>query len=241
MEGLKPAAVAGSATATTPFLDRGETPSVPAGSTTPTSGNVLANAVVPPGASVTVASFTLPGSSTPLTPSSSPVTVTDPVSGKTAGSLVLRPDGSFSFTPAPGYSGSVPPVTYVAACSDGRRVVSSLSFDVLPSGVSGESISASGVRMAVGSTVSLAVSVAVGADGSVPPGSRVSVSGGLGCASSLSGCEAPVAGVAVCRLTCTPAATGTSTITLSSPDGAGGTKTVSVSQEVFALPTGESG
>lgn len=98
----------------------------------PVSGSLLANALPPNGTTVSVASFTLPGSSVVYTPGTTPVTVTDASTGAVVGSLVVQTDGSYSFTAAVGFSGTVPPVTYVVRSSDGQTNPSILVVDVLP-------------------------------------------------------------------------------------------------------------
>lgn len=111
--------------------DDNEAPSVTAGSG-PARLNVLSNAVAPPGTTVNVTSFSLPGSTAAYPAGPSPVQVVDPLSGQTAGSMVLQPDGSFTFTPAPGFRGAVPAVTYSVACSDGQVSPGAVAVKVIP-------------------------------------------------------------------------------------------------------------
>lgn len=97
----------------------------------PVLGNALANTVAP-GATTTVASFKLPGSSSPITPGASPVTVRDPASGIITGTIVLRANGTFTFTPAPGFVGAVPAITLTVASSSGQTRDTTLSVFVQP-------------------------------------------------------------------------------------------------------------
>ncbi|WP_353392993.1 Ig-like domain-containing protein, partial [Hydrogenophaga sp. 5NK40-0174] len=70
---------------------------------TPVSGNVLGNDSDPDGDTLTVTEFTVGGTTYPAG-----TTVTLP----SVGELIVNPDGSYTFTPEPGFEGSVPPVTY---------------------------------------------------------------------------------------------------------------------------------
>lgn len=99
----------------------------------PVTTNVLASTRLPPGTTASVVGFTLQGSSTVYTPSSTPVPVTDPVTGVFTGSIEVAPDGTVTFTPAPGYIGPVPAVTYTVASSDGQINRSTLTIDVVNS------------------------------------------------------------------------------------------------------------
>ena len=98
----------------------------------PASGNLLAGATVPPGATLAVTGITLPGSSTPIAPGTGPVTLVDPVTGAVTGTLDVKADGSFTFLPAPGYTGPVPAVTVTVSSSDGQSTTVPLSLVVAP-------------------------------------------------------------------------------------------------------------
>ena len=98
---------------------------------TPVSGNLLANAVVPDSTTVSVTSFTVQGVSTPFTPGTVPITLVNPVTGVITGTLVVQPNGDFTFTPASGYVGPVPTVSYTVASSDGQTNPSALNIDVV--------------------------------------------------------------------------------------------------------------
>jgi hypothetical protein len=100
---------------------------------TPTSGNVLDDAKPSPGTTVTVTSFSVQGLPNVYTPGT-PVTLRHPVTNVTTGTLLLSPSGNYTFTPAPGYVGPAPAVTYTVRSSDGQTDVSALNIDVLPGG-----------------------------------------------------------------------------------------------------------
>ena len=93
----------------------------------PSSANVLTGAVVPPGTNVSVAGFSLPGSITTYPAGPAAVAVTDPATGQAVGSVVVLPSGIATFTPAPGFEGQAPPITIIAASSDGQVNPSTLS------------------------------------------------------------------------------------------------------------------
>ena len=61
-----------------------------------------------------------------------PVTVKDPVSNETTGTIVVLANGTTTFTPAPRFSGTVPLVSYIVASSDGQTDPSVLSITVTP-------------------------------------------------------------------------------------------------------------
>ncbi|MBE2257845.1 MAG: tandem-95 repeat protein, partial [Rhodobacteraceae bacterium] len=93
------------------------------------SGNVLANDSDPDaGDTLTISQFVVAG-----------VTVTVPAGasgGSTAiagvGSLTIRDDGSYSFTPLPDWNGSVPTITYTVRDIAGATSTSTLSITVMP-------------------------------------------------------------------------------------------------------------
>jgi hypothetical protein len=71
---------------------------------------------------------------------SPPVTVIDPVSGKTTGTVVVQPDGTVTFTPATTYTGQVPAISYTVTSSDGQVSPSALVLTVLPAGAPASSV-----------------------------------------------------------------------------------------------------
>ena len=95
----------------------------------PATGNVLDNATVPPGTTASVTGFSVPGSNT-VYPAGSTVSLVDPVTGTVTGTMQVNPDGSYVFTPAPGYVGDVPPVDVAVSSSDGQSVVVPLAVSV---------------------------------------------------------------------------------------------------------------
>ena len=99
---------------------------------TPTSGNVLDNASLPPSTTATVMGFTVAGSSMVHAPGT-PVQLVDPTKGTPAGTLVVNPDGTYTFTPAADYVGTVPAISTHVRSSDGQTVISALTITVLPS------------------------------------------------------------------------------------------------------------
>jgi hypothetical protein len=99
---------------------------------TPVSGNLLLNALPPVGTTASVTSFTLPGTTTIIPAGSSPVSIMDPATGMLTGTLAVQPNGTFTFTPATGYDGPVPPVSYVVTSSDGKTDASLLTITITP-------------------------------------------------------------------------------------------------------------
>jgi hypothetical protein len=106
----------------------------------PVSGNLLSNALPPSGATASVASFLLPGSSTSITAGSGPANITDPISGVITGTLDVQPSGAFTFVPSPGYGGPVPAVTYTVSSSDGKTDTSVLSISINPALADGDEV-----------------------------------------------------------------------------------------------------
>jgi hypothetical protein len=113
------------------LTDASESRTVVAGSG-PLTLNVLDNTVPPPGTTVNVTSFSLPGSSVVYPAGPTPITVTDPATGKGAGTVVVQPDGTTTFTPAAGYTGQVPAISYTVTSSDGQVSPSALAITILP-------------------------------------------------------------------------------------------------------------
>jgi hypothetical protein len=113
------------------LTDASESPAIVAG-TGPLTLNVLDNADAPAGTTVNVTSFSLPGSSVVYPAGPAPVTVIDPVTGKVAGTVVVQPDGTTTFTPAPGFTGQVPAISYTVESSDGQVSPGALTMTVLP-------------------------------------------------------------------------------------------------------------
>lgn len=83
-------------------------------------GSVLSGALAPAGAMLSVTSIRLPGSIQAIAPGSQPQQVLDPTTGKVTGSLLLRSDGTFTFTPAVGFTGLVPTMYATVTSSDGQ-------------------------------------------------------------------------------------------------------------------------
>ena len=113
------------------LTDASETRTIPQGSG-PVVVDLLANTVPPPGTTVNVTSFTLPGSSVVYPVGSTPVTVVDPVSGKATGTVVVQADGAVVFTPASGFTGQAPAISYTVQSSDGQVSPGALAVTVLP-------------------------------------------------------------------------------------------------------------
>jgi hypothetical protein len=99
---------------------------------TPLTLNLLDNAVPPTGTATSMVSFTLPGSTAVYTPGPTPVPVIDPATGTNTGTIVVLADGTTTYTPAPGFSGVVPTVSYVVRSSDGQTDPSTLNITVVP-------------------------------------------------------------------------------------------------------------
>ena len=115
------------------LTDASESSTIVAGSG-PLTLNVLDNTVAPPGTTVSVTSFSLPGSSVVYPAGTAPVTVTDPATGRVAGTVVVQPNGTTTFTPAAGYTGQVPAVSYTVTSSDGQVSPGALAVTILPAG-----------------------------------------------------------------------------------------------------------
>jgi hypothetical protein len=110
--------------------DANEDPSVAAGGVVRL--NVLDNAQVPAGTTVRVSSFSLPGSSVVHPAGPNPVAVVDPVSGRTAGTVTLQPNGTFTFTAGSGFTGQAPPIVYDVVSSDGQTSPGAVTVSVQP-------------------------------------------------------------------------------------------------------------
>jgi gliding motility-associated-like protein len=94
---------------------------------TPVSGNVLTNDTDVDGDALTVTQFTIAGV---------PGTFT---AGQTAtipgvGTLVINSNGTYTFTPAPNYNGTVPPATYTISDGNGGTDTAVLQITVTPVG-----------------------------------------------------------------------------------------------------------
>jgi large repetitive protein len=97
---------------------------VPTAVDTPVTGNVLTNDGDPNGDPLTVTEFTVDG-----IPGTFPAGETADIPG--VGTLVINGDGSYTFTPAPGYTGGIPSATYTV--TDGTSTASAvLSFAAIP-------------------------------------------------------------------------------------------------------------
>jgi hypothetical protein len=112
------------------LLDANENRSTPVN--TPVTTNVLANVDAPPGTTVSVTSFTLPGTGVVYPSGPNPVPVVDPITKATVGSIVVLPNGTATFTPTNGFSGQAPTITYTVTCSDGQISPGALTITVLP-------------------------------------------------------------------------------------------------------------
>lgn len=113
------------------MTDASESPVIVAGSN-PLQLNVLSNAVLPPGATANVTSFSLPGSSIVYPAGATPVTVVDPVSGRTAGTVVMQPNGDVILTFGVGFTGQAPAISYTVQSNDGQVSPGALAVTVLP-------------------------------------------------------------------------------------------------------------
>lgn len=118
-----------------PPIAQNDTASTVAGE--PVTSNVLANDSDPDGDGLTVTGATsTDDNGNPITiPVGTSTTVygTDengnPVE---AGSIVLNADGSYTFTPAPGFTGTVNPITYTISDGNGGSDTATLFIEVLP-------------------------------------------------------------------------------------------------------------
>ena len=157
------------------LLDASESPVAVAGNG-PLTLNVLGNAVIPAGTTASVTSFTLPGSSVVYAAGPTPVTVIDPVSGKTAGTVVVLPDGSVTFTAAKGFSGQVPAISYTVASSDGQVSPGAVAVTVLPPNTPASAVF-SDAADTVSSPMGQTATGNVLANANVPPGQTAEVTG----------------------------------------------------------------
>lgn len=91
--------------------------------TYPVSGNVLSNdagLIMVTGATVVVGGTTItitPGTSATLTG---------------IGTILINNDGSYTFTPEPSFTGTVPPISYTGANSGGSTAMANLNIQVIP-------------------------------------------------------------------------------------------------------------
>ncbi len=133
------------------FTDASETLSIAEDSGTST-GNLLAGTASPDGP-VSIASFSIAGQSGPF-PLGSPVTIPG------VGSLTLAADGSYAFSPAANYNGTVPLISYAVTDGTGANDASTLSITVTPVNdppVAGDDVFGGPIRPAAGTTASVKV------------------------------------------------------------------------------------
>jgi hypothetical protein len=98
----------------------------------PISGNVLDNAQRPAGTTASLTGMSIEGTRQVLPlPGTGAVTLNAPGTVLAMGTLELRPDGSYTFTPVSGYVGPAPAVNLYALRSDGQSTVSSITIDVV--------------------------------------------------------------------------------------------------------------
>jgi gliding motility-associated-like protein len=90
---------------------------------TPVSGNVLTNDTDVDGNPLTVTQFTIPG-----VPGTFSAGQTATIPG--VGTLVINANGTYTFTPAPNYNGTVPPVTYTVSDGQGGTATATLQITV---------------------------------------------------------------------------------------------------------------
>lgn len=138
---------------------------------TPVTGNALSNVTAPAGAVVVVTAVKLPGGvsiAVPLVPS--PLPLTDPTTGTVTGTLDIKPDGSFTFTPAPGWLGPEPVVELTVTSSDGQAKQVPLSFSI-------NSILLDGNEAPIMPSGGAPLVVDVLANAAVPAGTTASVTG----------------------------------------------------------------
>lgn len=113
--------------------------STPAG--VPAVDNLLSAVAAPPGTTASVVGWRLADSSTLIPPGSGAVPLVNPITGAVTGSMEVVANGTYSFTPAPGYTGAVPPVVAIAA-SGGQLCEVPLTLSVnVPVRVAGTSLS----------------------------------------------------------------------------------------------------
>ncbi|BAU40646.1 cadherin-like domain-containing protein [Leptolyngbya sp. O-77] len=104
-----------------PPIDGNETLSV--AEDNPLTGNLLSNATDVDGDTLSITQFTI-GTDT--------YTAGDTATIPGVGTLIINANGTFTFTPAPNYNGSVPPVSYVVSDGNGGTDTSTLSITVTP-------------------------------------------------------------------------------------------------------------
>lgn len=99
---------------------------------TPVTSNALVDVIAPATTTTSITGFKVPGSSTLILPGPSPVPVVDPATGVVTGTIEIQADGTYTFTPAPGFTGPVPPIMLSVSCSDGQAKEVPLSINVSP-------------------------------------------------------------------------------------------------------------
>jgi hypothetical protein len=97
-----------------------------------TTGNVFINANLPQGTTATVTGISIAGTTLVISPTSTPITLNDPLTGEPMGTFTIQPNGDYIFEPAPGYIGPAPAIDVYTRNSNGQTAASSLTLDVVP-------------------------------------------------------------------------------------------------------------
>jgi hypothetical protein len=198
-----------SITVNTALTDGSDNATVAPGGTLTT--NVLSNTVVPAGTSAIVVGFSLPGSTTVYNPGPTPVSVINPATGATTGTVVMQPNGEVTFRPAPGYTGQVPPISYMVASSDGQTTASTLSVTVQ----SGSTPVYTDAPDAVTTTQGQVASGNVLSNAAIPSSQTAAITGYSVAGSSQVLCPIPMSGRRLAQVSSTCVSSGP--VTLTSP------------------------
>lgn len=103
----------------------------------PITGDVVASARTSMGMSANVTGFSIAGVSLLLGLSEVALSLRSPADPTVVmGALVVKPDGTYTFTPALDYVGAAPAIYFFLRSADGQTATSAMTLMVLPEGES---------------------------------------------------------------------------------------------------------